>query len=143
MNATRMGAGRVEDGHLSCKIVSRVFVVDDEPVISSTIGEILRLNGFKAQSFVSPLKALDAAQRNAPDLLISDVMMPELSGIELAIRLKLLCPGCKVLLFSGQAQTYDLLLHAREQGHDFDLLSKPVHPNVLIDRVNAMTRPQT
>ena len=70
-----------------------------------------------------------------PDLLISDVVMPQLSGIDLAIRVKEQCPACKVLLFSGQAQTADLLEVARIQGHDFELLAKPIHPADLLARI--------
>ncbi len=113
----------------------RVFVVDDEPAIAFTLAAILRLNGYDAESFVNPLEALEAIAANLPDLLISDVMMPEMSGVDLAVRLKEECPTCKVLLFSGQAETADLLKAARENGHDFELLPKPVHPAELLARL--------
>jgi DNA-binding NtrC family response regulator len=107
---------------------SRVFVVDDEIIIASTLATILQRNGFDALSFTHPLEALKAARVKAPDLLISDVMMPDLSGVDLAILLKKHCPGCRVLLFSGQAATSNLLQVARDNGHDFELISKPIHP---------------
>jgi CheY-like chemotaxis protein len=109
-----------------------VFVVDDEPVIASTLAAILQMHGFSANFFTSPLEALIAARAKSPDLLISDVDMPSLSGIDLAIRMKALYPSCKILLFSGQPSTLDLLESARAQGHDFDLLLKPVPPPELI-----------
>jgi DNA-binding NtrC family response regulator len=118
----------------------RVFVVDDERVIATTLAAILHLNGFVADSFVRPFDALEAARVNAPDLLISDVMMPEISGVELAIQMKAICPACKVLLFSGQAATADLLLAARERGHDFQLLSKPIHPTELLVQVGKLVQ---
>jgi len=71
-------------------------------------------------------------------LLISDVMMPEMSGIELALRIRESCPDCKVLLFSGQAATANLLEKARADGHDFELLSKPVHPSDLLAKIRAV-----
>jgi CheY-like chemotaxis protein len=113
----------------------RVFIVDDEQIIARTLAIILEQSGYSATAFFDPLQALVAAGVDAPDLLISDVVMPQLSGIDLAIRLQLLCPKCKVLLFSGQAQTADLLRAARDQGHDFSLLSKPVHPTDLLSRL--------
>jgi DNA-binding response OmpR family regulator len=61
-----------------------IFVVDDEKVISDTLAVILRLNGFAATSFTNPLEALNYASSGSPDLLVSDVVMPELSGIDLA-----------------------------------------------------------
>ena len=118
----------------------RVFVVDDEDVIASTLAMILRLQGgFDARSFTNPLDALDAARLDSPDLLISDVVMPQLSGIELAIQVREHCPDCKVLLFSGQATTADMLETARANGYDFELLLKPVHPSDLLAKIRGLT----
>ncbi|MGA2886742.1 MAG: response regulator [Terracidiphilus sp.] len=117
----------------------RVFVVDDEFVIASTLALILRHTGFDAISFQAPLEALEAARSQAPDLLISDVVMPQFSGIELAIQMQKQCPNCKILLFSGQAATAGLLETAREQGYDFEVLSKPVHPTDLLKKIAEAT----
>ncbi|MGD0831177.1 MAG: response regulator [Terracidiphilus sp.] len=117
----------------------RVFVVDDEFVIASSLGMILRHKGFDAVSFQDPQEALAAARTQAPDLLISDVVMPGFSGIELAIQIKEQCPNCKILLFSGQAATAGLLQAAQEQGHDFEILSKPVHPTDLLKKIADAT----
>jgi DNA-binding response OmpR family regulator len=76
-----------------------VFVVDDEAVIAETLATILRISGFLAISFTSPLDALNWTRTIVPELLITDVVMPEMSGIELAITTKALCADCKVLLF--------------------------------------------
>jgi CheY-like chemotaxis protein len=112
----------------------RVFVVDDEPVIASSLAAILRMNGYSAKFFTSPLEALAAAKVRPPDLLISDVGIPEISGIDLAILMKTQFPACKILLFSGAPSSLDLLGSARVQGHNFDLLLKPVPlPEFLAD----------
>ncbi|MFZ0305185.1 MAG: response regulator [Terracidiphilus sp.] len=121
-----------------------VFVVDDEEVIALTLTMILRLQGgFNARSFTKPLEALEAARSEAPDLLISDVMMPRLSGIDLAIRVREYCPECKVLLFSGQAATFKMLQDARKNGNDFEVLLKPVHPADLLARIRNLTEPMS
>jgi DNA-binding NtrC family response regulator len=117
----------------------RVFVVDDEPVIASSLAIILRQVGFDAKPFTEPLEALDAANSEAPDLLISDVVMPALSGIDLAIQMQERCPNCKVLLFSGQAATAGMLEDARANGHNFELLLKPVHPKDLLREIQRVT----
>jgi CheY-like chemotaxis protein len=113
----------------------RIFVVDNEQIIAATVAKILEMSGFSATAFTSPLQALNSAWLESPDLLISDVMMPEMSGVDLALRIKGECPNCKVLLFSGQAATLDLLWKARNLGHDFQLLLKPVHPTDLLCEV--------
>jgi DNA-binding response OmpR family regulator len=120
------------------RVQPRVFVVDDEAVIANTLGVILRQQGFEAHSFYLPLEALRAAREMAPDLLISDVVMPVLSGIDLAIQMRALCPDCKVLLFSGQAATASMLEKARSSGHDFEVLTKPVHPADLLKKIRTV-----
>ena len=123
---------------MSSNPVPRIFVVDDEPVIASTLAAILQVNGFSAKFFTCPLEALTAARLKAPDLLISDVAMPGISGIDLAVQMRAQYPTCKILLFSGQAATMDLLENARAQGHDFDLLLNPVHPTELLFEVGKI-----
>ncbi len=113
------------------------FVVDDERIIAETLAAIIKMQGFSSSSFVNPLDALEAAGDEVPDWLISDVMMPQLSGVELAIRIQERCPRCKILLFSGAADTLDLLKEARAQGHSFRILAKPVHPSVLLQQIRA------
>ena len=81
---------------------TRVFVVDDEANIAFTLAAILRIHGFDARHFTEPHAAMSAARLDCPDLLISDVVMPLLSGIELAIQMRECCPECRILLFSGQ-----------------------------------------
>ena len=122
----------------------RVFVVDDEDIIATTLAMILRLQGgFYARPFTRPLDALEAARQDPPDLLISDVVMPALSGIDLAIQLREHCPDCKVLLFSGQAATAGLLESARARGYDFELVLKPVHPSELLTKIRNLTEPMS
>jgi len=117
-----------------------VYVVDDERVIAETLAVILNQAGFSALSFEDPELALEAASFEAPpDMLISDVVMPGMSGIELAIRLQHKYPLCKVLLFSGQAATANLLEVSRKQGYEFDVLLKPVHPSEFLAKVRAFS----
>jgi DNA-binding response OmpR family regulator len=111
------------------------FVVDDEDVIASTLELILLSRGFAVRSFVDPTDAAEAAQAEKPDFLLTDVMMPKLNGIELALKMREINPDCCVLLFSGQASTSDLLARASEEGHRFDILAKPVHPLDLLSKI--------
>jgi CheY-like chemotaxis protein len=82
--------------------------------------------------------ALEVVQSFRPDMLISDVIMPGITGIETAIKVRAMLPTCKILLFSGQACTANLLEEARAQGHEFDILGKPVHPADLLARMRAV-----
>jgi CheY-like chemotaxis protein len=115
-----------------------VFVVDDEKTISATVAMILKASGYDARCFFDPVSALQAAQFLAPDLLLSDVMMPKMNGIELAIQVTQSCANCRVLLFSGHISTSDLLDAAVLQGHQFEILAKPVHPRELLEKLDEM-----
>jgi len=117
------------------KTLPSVFVVDDEQLVAETLTTILQRSGFAAQYFTDPRKALSAAHSEPPDLLLSDVMMPELSGVDLAIAIQRECPACKIMLFSGHAETVDILFKAREKGYDFHLFAKPLHPTELLRHI--------
>ena len=116
-----------------------VFVVDDEKIIATTIAAILEASGFTAQAFFDPLEALRAAETRCPDIMLTDVVMPQLNGIDLGIQFKAMYPQCRILLFSGQAATGDLMKDAKSKGHHFDLLAKPIHPKDLLTAIRSMT----
>lgn len=118
--------------------VSVVFVVDDEKVISNTLAAILQHHGFQASCFTNPFEALHQMKLSPPDILISDVVMPGLSGVDLALHVRRLYPSCRILLFSGQAATADLLHSAQVQGHHFPLVSKPIHPTHLLAEIEKL-----
>ena len=115
----------------------RVLVADDEQVIANTLAIILNQAGFEARAVYSGEKAIEALDSFKPDMLISDVIMPDLSGIDAAITVRRILPSCKILLFSGQAATADLLDKARSQGHEFEILAKPVHPQDLLAKLRS------
>jgi CheY-like chemotaxis protein len=115
----------------------KVLVADDERVIADTLAMILNQSGFSARAVYSGEKALELASEFTPDMLISDVIMADLNGIDTAIRMRDLLPEIKILLFSGQAATADLLEKARTNGHEFEILAKPVHPQDLLSKLRG------
>lgn len=115
----------------------RVVVADDEKVIANTLAMILNQSGFETRAVYSGEEALEIMQSFRPDMLISDVIMQGITGIETAIKVRTILPSCKILLFSGQACTANLLEKARTQGHEFEILNKPVHPSDLLARMRA------
>ena len=116
----------------------RVLILDDEQIIANTLALILNRSGFEARAVYNGEAAIEAARELSPDVLISDVIMQGMTGIDAAIRISEIVPHCRVILFSGQAATSDLLQRAQANGHRFELLVKPVHPRALLDRLNEI-----
>ncbi|MGD0830347.1 MAG: response regulator [Terracidiphilus sp.] len=116
----------------------RIVVADDEQIIANTLAVILNKAGFDARAVYSGEKAIELVESFKPNMLISDVIMPGITGIETAIAVRKMLPSCKILLFSGQASTANLLEQARAQGYEFEILTKPVHPSDLLVRMHAV-----
>jgi DNA-binding NtrC family response regulator len=116
--------------------ISKIFVVDDEYIICKTLTAILNRSGFDATGYSNPAAALHAMETLEPDLVISDISMPDMNGIELGIEINTKHPACKILLFSGQAATSSLLIEAGKQGHHFTVLTKPLHPRDLLAAIH-------
>ncbi len=114
-----------------------ILVVDDEPAILMTAAAILEMQGYRTATATDGLIALERALELKPDLILSDVVMPRMNGVQLAIELKQKLPSTRILLFSGNVATADILEVARGQGHDFNILAKPVPMDELLGAVKA------
>lgn len=118
-------------------MAKRIFVVDDERRIADTLAIILRNSGHEARAFYDAESALHQFDLLCPELLISDVVMPGMNGVQLAILIRERFPECRILLFSGQASTVNILKMAGNREHKFELLEKPIHPAELLARVEG------
>lgn len=108
----------------------RVLIVDDEHPIADTLTKIFSNAGYSARAAYSAEEALPLIAEWKPQLAIVDVRLPGMNGIDLAIRAKAEFPLCEMLLFTGDDSAGVLLESARERGHRFDLLAKPVPPTI-------------
>ena len=111
----------------------RVLVVDDESIIADSLVMILERSGMEAAAAYTGEAAIEVAREFAPDAIICDVILHGITGIETAVQIGQILPECRVILFSGQAATADLLRASHAEGRDFEILSKPVHPRALLD----------
>lgn len=112
-----------------------VLVVDDEKLIVDTMAEILEGAGFEAIGAYDGLTALERVARRPPDYLLSDVLMPQMNGVELAIAIRKMYPTTRIMLFSGQAGISEILLEGQKQGFEFELIAKPIHPLKLVEHL--------
>jgi DNA-binding response OmpR family regulator len=115
----------------------KILVVDDEPLIADSLALILQDHGYNARAAYSGADALTKAETFTPELLLTDIVMSDLDGIQVAIRLCELWPSCKVLFMSGHVFTSDSKL-AEGVAFAFDFAEKPTHPIELLRRIRTL-----
>lgn len=113
----------------------KVLVVDDDEVVADTLVLVLIAGGYNAVAVYDPKDALSFAKMGSFDLLFTDVVMPRMSGIDLAIATTEAGFISKVLLISGMFETSDLLEDARSRGYNFEIIPKPMQPSEIIAKV--------
>ena len=118
-----------------------VLVIDDDPMIAETLAKVLTMSGFRATAVFSGERGLELARETHFDHLVSDVMMDGMNGIDAAIAIRQILPACRILLISGNIHTSELLAAATAQGHNFDILAKPVHPSILLEQMRTQSLP--
>jgi DNA-binding NtrC family response regulator len=116
--------------------VSRILVVDDEPVIRDLAVEILRRSGYEPQGVPSARHALDLLEQEPFDLVVSDVVMPEMTGIEFLDELRGSRPELPVVLMTGGSKEPERTTKAVELGA-CGLLYKPFSHAELTAAVEA------
>jgi CheY-like chemotaxis protein len=115
-----------------------ILVVDDQQLVADTTAEILNKHGFRAICAYDGGTAVQMAAKLRPDYLLTDVLMPSMTGVELAIAIRRMLPSTKILLFSGQAGISDILRQGAEEGYVFPLVPKPIHPEKLIAQLREL-----
>ncbi len=116
-----------------------VFVVDDEQAIADTLSLILRAAGYSVRTFYDGLSALEHAQEEIPDIVLSDVIMPKMNGIVLARKLREQLPNCRILLISGNAYSATLLAEWQDHGGpELEILPKPCSPQAIIRKLSTI-----
>jgi len=115
-----------------------VLVVDDDPVIVRLLEVNFEMEGFRVISAVDGLDGIEKARAELPDIIVSDVMMPKLNGLELCVAIKAdeTTTAIPVVLLSAKAQVADIRA-GLDAGAD-DYVTKPFEPLDLIDRVNKL-----
>jgi DNA-binding response OmpR family regulator len=115
-----------------------VLVVDDDPVILRLLEVNFEMEGFVVRTAVDGLEGLATAKAESPDVIVSDVMMPKMNGIELVRELKAdpATARIPVILLSAKAQASDVR-DGMDAGAD-DYVTKPFEPLDLVDRVTKL-----
>src|SRR4051795_2259717 len=117
---------------------STVLVVDDDPVILKLLEVNFEMEGFTVLVARDGIEGVEVARREQPDLVVSDIMMPKKSGLELVTDLKgdASTRDIPIILLSAKAQNADVR-SGLDAGAD-DYITKPFEPLDLVDRVNRL-----
>jgi len=113
----------------------RLMILDDDNAVRHTWTIIFRQQGYDVVPVDRGEAAIEAAHDQAPDILLADIRLPDMSGIEAAQRVQQIAPACHVLLISGDGESSEALDAARAQGVTFEVLPKPISPPDLIKRI--------
>ncbi|MCB0480275.1 MAG: response regulator transcription factor [Flavobacteriales bacterium] len=119
---------------------SRVLVVDDEQDIVDLLKYNLETEGFEVTTASNGKEALEVAQHKTPDLILLDVMMPEMDGIETCIELRKIekLKNTYIAFLTARSEDYSQIA-GLDSGAD-DYIAKPIRPRVLISRIKALLR---
>jgi DNA-binding response OmpR family regulator len=113
----------------------RVLIIDDEKHIADTLVMILQQSGWEATAAYDGKLALQHVDTFHPKVVISDVILPGMNGIEVCMAIQSKYPACHIFLFSGQPATDELVSDARQRGFHWELLAKPIEPQELLDKL--------
>jgi DNA-binding response OmpR family regulator len=115
----------------------KILVIDDDVLMRNTMSRILRNSGFEVVLAEDGVQGVAAFRREQPDLVVTDIIMPEKEGIETIIEIRRTSPDVKIIATSGggRAGRADFLSMAQRLGAT-DVIPKPFLPQDLVNRVN-------
>jgi len=116
----------------------KILVIDDDPNVHETLEPWLTREGYQVSSVYSGGAALEEVRSSPPDLVILDVMLPDIDGVSVCLELNRLTPLLPILMLSARDDVMDRVVGI-ESGAD-DYVTKPFHPREVVTRVKALLR---
>ena len=114
------------------------MVAEDDAVIADSLAAILKLHGLAVLCEADGRAALETARLIPPEILIAELSLPGMSGLELAAEIARTAPDCNIILFAGPSAIVDPPPSLHELACTFSVLIKPVHPADLLDLVRRL-----
>ncbi len=118
----------------------KILLADDEPDVLDFLTFNLQREGYEVVTAINGREAIKLAKKETPNLIILDVMMPEMDGIEACKELRTMpeCKNAHIIFLTARTEDYSQIA-GLDSGAD-DYVSKPIKPRVLISRINALMR---
>jgi len=108
-----------------------ILVVDDEPIVGKRLKQALEPHGYDVDTVISGHDAVDAIEKTRYDVVVTDIRMDDIDGIEVLSRTHAVSPTTQVIIITGYA-TIELAREALVRGA-FDFIAKPFKPSALLD----------
>ncbi len=118
----------------------KILIVDDEERVVQSIQGVLEDEGFRVATAKSGEEAIQAFQKEHPDVTLLDIWMPGMDGIEVLKRLKGIAPDCQVIMISGHATISTAMAAVRQGALDF--IEKPISLDILLKTIRTALTPQ-
>jgi len=117
--------------------MAKILVIDDDAIVRETVAQVLEVSGHKVLSAEDGRRGVAAFHSELPDLVITDIIMPEQEGIQTITEIRRIAPGAKIIAISGGGRigNVDFLKMARHLGAS-DVIAKPFDPDELASRVD-------
>jgi response regulator RpfG family c-di-GMP phosphodiesterase len=117
----------------------KVMIVDDDSSIADTSARLLGMFGYECYAVYNPADAIACAESFTPDVVLSDVIMEGMNGVELCEEIRHMLPECRILLLSGHVPTaHTLMQDSAKRGYNFELVAKPVRPEELVAKIGNL-----
>jgi two-component system OmpR family response regulator len=116
----------------------KVLIVDDEPNIRDLLSTSLRFAGFSVHAVGNGADAVNAAEKGAPDIILLDVMLPDMNGFSVTKKLRSMGINAPVLFLTARDETADKVTGLTVGGDDY--MTKPFSLDEIVARINAILR---
>jgi len=119
--------------------MAHVLLTEDDTLVRQTIEQILQLAGHQVSVVCNGREAIEYCSHTQPDLILTDMLMPEMEGVETIVRLKQMAPTIPIIAYSGggRSERFDFLDIARSIGASA-ILRKPLMPRELCDTISLV-----
>lgn len=114
----------------------KIMVIDDDSDIRVMLFDLLRSEGYEVATFEKPLEALAKTPDFGPDIILLDLRMPKMSGMEVLPLIRQAAPKAGIIIISAYGN-WDFYVQAREKGAN-DLVTKPFCSKVILDKIRQV-----
>lgn len=115
---------------------SKALIIDDDQDLADSLATLLGTRGYEVKVEHSPEGGIIRAAIFGPHLVLLDVLMPAIHGVEAAVRIRKLLPRARILLISADPEAAQAMIDGQPKAKHFKVLEKPIHPSALLAMIS-------